>query len=160
MKYSSLVAASAASVLLVAGLIGCAPPEKDSGEEQTQSGVNAGEATSAADFGGMEGLVEAAKKEGELNVIALPPDWANYGAIIKAFVRVFAAGYVVVELIRRRRFWRRVVTVRHLGVRRGFRPVGDQVVELPRGFAFSHTQMLSRLPARMCGDRTPEKMLR
>ena len=33
----------------------------------------------------MEGLVEAAKKEGELNVIALPPDWANYGAIIKAF---------------------------------------------------------------------------
>ena len=79
------MAASAASVLLFAGLIGCAPPEKDSGEEQTQSGVNAGEATSAADFGGMEGLVEAAKKEGELNVIALPPDWANYGAIIKAF---------------------------------------------------------------------------
>ena len=33
----------------------------------------------------MEALVEAAKKEGELNVIALPPDWANYGAIIKAF---------------------------------------------------------------------------
>src|SRR4029079_397657 len=28
---------------------------------------------------------EAAKKEGQLNVIALPPDWANYGAIIKAF---------------------------------------------------------------------------
>jgi putative spermidine/putrescine transport system substrate-binding protein len=33
----------------------------------------------------MDGLVDAAKKEGELNVIALPPDWANYGAIIKAF---------------------------------------------------------------------------
>ena len=27
----------------------------------------------------------AAKKEGALNVIALPPDWANYGEIIKAF---------------------------------------------------------------------------
>ena len=52
---------------------------------ETQSGVKAGEATSAADFGGMDALVEAAKKEGELNVIALPPDWANYGAIIKAF---------------------------------------------------------------------------
>ena len=38
-----------------------------------------------ADFGGMEGLVEAAKAEGQLNVIALPPDWANYGEIIKAF---------------------------------------------------------------------------
>ena len=50
------------------------------------SGVKASEATSAADFGGeWTGLVEAAKKEGELNVIALPPDWANYGAIIKAF---------------------------------------------------------------------------
>ena len=33
----------------------------------------------------MDALVAAAKKEGELNVIALPPDWANYGAIIKAF---------------------------------------------------------------------------
>ena len=33
----------------------------------------------------MDALVEAAKKEGQLNVIALPPDWANYGAIIKAF---------------------------------------------------------------------------
>ena len=30
-------------------------------------------------------LVEAAEKEGALNVIALPPDWANYGNIIKAF---------------------------------------------------------------------------
>src|SRR5258706_9374174 len=33
----------------------------------------------------MDKLVEAAKKEGQLNVIALPPDWANYGEIIKAF---------------------------------------------------------------------------
>ena len=33
----------------------------------------------------MDGLVKAAKKEGALNVIALPPDWANYGNIIKAF---------------------------------------------------------------------------
>jgi len=33
----------------------------------------------------MDKLVAAAKKEGKLNVIALPPDWANYGAIIKAF---------------------------------------------------------------------------
>ncbi len=79
------MASCAASVLLLAGLVACAPPEKENTGEQTQSGVKAGEAKSAADFGGMEGLVEAAKKEGELNVIALPPDWANYGAIIKAF---------------------------------------------------------------------------
>jgi putative spermidine/putrescine transport system substrate-binding protein len=33
----------------------------------------------------MTALVAAAKAEGQLNVIALPPDWANYGAIITAF---------------------------------------------------------------------------
>lgn len=42
-------------------------------------------ATSAQASGGMDALVAAAKAEGTLNVIALPPDWANYGAIIKAF---------------------------------------------------------------------------
>lgn len=85
MKITSLAAAFAASVLLLAGSVACAPPEKNGDGEQTQSGVKASEATSAEDFGGFDGLVEAAKKEGALNVIALPPDWANYGAIIKAF---------------------------------------------------------------------------
>jgi putative spermidine/putrescine transport system substrate-binding protein len=33
----------------------------------------------------MSALVTAAKKEGTLNVIALPADWANYGTIIKDF---------------------------------------------------------------------------
>ncbi len=49
------------------------------------NGVKSTEAASVADFGGLEKLVAAAEKEGELNVIALPPDWANYGEIIKAF---------------------------------------------------------------------------
>lgn len=42
-------------------------------------------ATSAAAVGGMAALIKAAKKEGQLNVIALPPDWANYGKIIERF---------------------------------------------------------------------------
>jgi putative spermidine/putrescine transport system substrate-binding protein len=42
-------------------------------------------ATSAQAGGGFDALVAAAKAEGQLNVIALPPDWANYGAIIKTF---------------------------------------------------------------------------
>jgi putative spermidine/putrescine transport system substrate-binding protein len=33
----------------------------------------------------MSKLIAAAKKEGKLNVIALPPTWANYGTIIKDF---------------------------------------------------------------------------
>ncbi|MBG0832749.1 extracellular solute-binding protein [Planomonospora sp. ID67723] len=49
------------------------------------AGVDARTATSAADFGGLDKLVEAAKKEGRLHVIALPHDWANYGKIIEAF---------------------------------------------------------------------------
>ncbi|MEO7126932.1 MAG: ABC transporter substrate-binding protein [Nakamurella sp.] len=52
---------------------------------EAPASVDAATATSADAFGGMDGLVAAAKKEGTLNVIALPPDWANYGAIIKAF---------------------------------------------------------------------------
>ena len=74
-----------ASTLVVFGLASCAPPAKEESSGQTESGVNAREATSAEVFGGMEGLIEAAKAEGELNVIALPPDWANYGEIISAF---------------------------------------------------------------------------
>jgi len=81
----SFLAVCAASALSLASLIACAPPQKDNSDGETSSGVKVSEATSAADFGGMDALVAAAKKEGELNVIALPPDWANYGAIIKAF---------------------------------------------------------------------------
>ncbi|AFM19771.1 ABC-type Fe3+ transport system, periplasmic component [Mycolicibacterium chubuense NBB4] len=77
--------ACAASAVLITGAVACAPPQKGDSGAKTESGVKAAEATSAADFGGMDGLVKAAKGEGELNVIALPPDWANYGAIIKAF---------------------------------------------------------------------------
>src|SRR5690349_17369470 len=35
--------------------------------------------------GGMDALVAAAKKEGALNVVALPDDWADYGDIKKTF---------------------------------------------------------------------------
>jgi putative spermidine/putrescine transport system substrate-binding protein len=78
---------AAASALLALGA--CAPPAKDNTGNQTESGVKAGEATSAADFGGMDGLVAAAKKEGQLNVIALPPDWANYKEIIDTFSKKY-----------------------------------------------------------------------
>jgi putative spermidine/putrescine transport system substrate-binding protein len=84
-RASRRATAVAATLLVVTAMAACAPPAKDNSGGDTQSGVKAGAATSAADFGGMDALVAAAKKEGALNVIALPPDWANYGAIIKAF---------------------------------------------------------------------------
>ncbi|MEH0523574.1 extracellular solute-binding protein [Streptomyces stelliscabiei] len=57
--------------------------------ETTGDGVNAATATSAKDFGGMDALVAAAKKEGKLNAIALPRDWANYGALIDGFQKKY-----------------------------------------------------------------------
>lgn len=50
---------------------------------------DAAKATSAEDLGGMNELVKAAEKEGELNVIALPPDWANYANVIKGFEKKY-----------------------------------------------------------------------
>jgi putative spermidine/putrescine transport system substrate-binding protein len=61
------------------------PDSRSTGTEDALSSATARQATSMAAFGGLDGLITAAKREGELNVIALPPDWANYGAIIKAF---------------------------------------------------------------------------
>jgi putative spermidine/putrescine transport system substrate-binding protein len=57
----------------------------DGGSGGGGGGGDAATATSAEDFGGMDALIEAAKKEGTLNVIALPRDWANYGAMLDAF---------------------------------------------------------------------------
>ncbi|MCR8577367.1 ABC transporter substrate-binding protein [Streptomyces sp. Isolate_219] len=52
-------------------------------------------ATSAQDFGGMDALVAAAKKEGKLNAIALPRDWANYGEIIDTFEKKYGIDVTV-----------------------------------------------------------------
>jgi putative spermidine/putrescine transport system substrate-binding protein len=49
------------------------------------SGSDWATATSAEAGGGLDALVEAAQAEGELNVIALPPDWANYGEMLDTF---------------------------------------------------------------------------
>src|SRR6266516_2361009 len=40
----------------------------------------------------MKELVAQAKKEGHLNTIALPPDWANYGEIMSTFQKKYGIG--------------------------------------------------------------------
>ena len=77
-----LAAVLALSLTTALSAAACGAKEK---APTTPSGVAADKATSAADFGGMDGLVAAAKKEGKLNAIALPPDWANYGEMIDGF---------------------------------------------------------------------------
>ncbi|MFF9850439.1 ABC transporter substrate-binding protein [Streptomyces litmocidini] len=52
-------------------------------------------ATSAANAGGMAALTTAAKKEGSLNTVALPRDWANYGAVIDGFEKKYGIKVIV-----------------------------------------------------------------
>jgi putative spermidine/putrescine transport system substrate-binding protein len=49
------------------------------------SGGSAATATSAADVGGVDAMCAAGKTEGQVNLIATPPDWANYGQMITDF---------------------------------------------------------------------------
>jgi putative spermidine/putrescine transport system substrate-binding protein len=57
----------------------------DGGSGSSGSGSDAATATSADDLGGMDALVKAAQAEGTLNVIALPPSWANYEEMLSTF---------------------------------------------------------------------------
>src|ERR1700723_3657027 len=66
-----------------------ASSSSSSSASASTAAVDASTATSAAAFGGMNGLIAAAKKEGQLNVITLPSNWANYGAIMKAFTAMY-----------------------------------------------------------------------
>ncbi|MFF0012480.1 ABC transporter substrate-binding protein [Streptomyces sp. NPDC005374] len=83
----SLPRTAALGVLAALTLSACgAAPETSS---TTADGKNIATATSAADLGGLDKLVAAAKKEGTLNAIALPRDWANYGALIDGFQKKY-----------------------------------------------------------------------
>jgi putative spermidine/putrescine transport system substrate-binding protein len=82
-------AAVASGLLLTAA---CGSSSSSSGSStsgstgsSTTSTTNWATATSAAAGGGMSALVAAAEKEGQLNVITLPSNWANYGTIMKDF---------------------------------------------------------------------------
>jgi putative spermidine/putrescine transport system substrate-binding protein len=80
-----LVAAISATLALAAAGCVSSGGGSSSAPAPASGGTDWKTATSAESAGGMDALVAAAKEEGALNVIALPPDWANYGAMIKAF---------------------------------------------------------------------------
>jgi len=74
------------SIALAAGCSsGSSSSTPASGASSGGSSTNWTTATSAAAGGGMNALIAEAKKEGHLNVITLPADWANYGTIMKDF---------------------------------------------------------------------------
>ena len=76
---------SVAAGLLGTTLVGVAL----AGGSASASTASCSTAASAAKCGGMSNLIAAAKKEGALNVITLPSNWANYGAIIKDFSKKY-----------------------------------------------------------------------
>jgi putative spermidine/putrescine transport system substrate-binding protein len=75
--------ATAAAVILTATIAGCSAP--DTQDNAKLPPVNPQAASLKQGFSTMDRLVEAAKKEGSLTVIALPRDWVNYGEIIDTF---------------------------------------------------------------------------
>jgi putative spermidine/putrescine transport system substrate-binding protein len=79
------LAAFAVAVTSVVLAAGCSSGGSSSSSSSSSGSVDAAKATSLAAFGGMSGLIKAAKAEGELNVITLPANWANYGNIMKDF---------------------------------------------------------------------------
>ncbi|WP_328507607.1 ABC transporter substrate-binding protein [Streptomyces sp. NBC_00391] len=81
---TAVIGGALAAAVLTLSACGAAPETTT-----TTDGRNAATATSAKDFGGLDALVAAAKKEGTLNAIALPRDWANYGALIDGFEKKY-----------------------------------------------------------------------
>ncbi|MEV8096163.1 extracellular solute-binding protein [Kitasatospora sp. NPDC085879] len=78
------VLTAAALSLSACGSAGSSAASGDAGKPAAGAKA-AKDAASAADLGGMDALVAAAKKEGKLHVITLPHDWANYGKILSGF---------------------------------------------------------------------------
>ncbi|MFD0470287.1 hypothetical protein ACFQ0B_19635 [Nonomuraea thailandensis] len=77
--------AAAAAILASAGCGASSTESTTTTESKNLPPVNAQAGSLKAGFGTMERLAEAARREGELNVIALPRDWVNYGEIIDTF---------------------------------------------------------------------------
>jgi putative spermidine/putrescine transport system substrate-binding protein len=76
---TALAAGLLAVVALAATACGSSAGASSASDSKTAT------AKSAADLGGMDALVAAAKAEGTLNVITLPRTWANYGALMDGF---------------------------------------------------------------------------
>ncbi len=84
MKWSSLSRQLGFAVVAFVLLAACGSSSSGGGSSACSEST-AKTAASATACGGMAALISAAKSEGQLNVIALPPDWANYGAVISGF---------------------------------------------------------------------------
>ena len=82
-KFTKLTSGSVAAAVVVALAIPALSTSSAS------AATNYSKITTASQGGGMAGLAAACKKEGQLNVIALPHYWANYGDMIEGFKKTY-----------------------------------------------------------------------
>ncbi|MCS6774731.1 MAG: extracellular solute-binding protein [Anaerolineae bacterium] len=85
---ASLSLATAVAILSACAVAPVAPapqPTQPAQPEPAKPAVDWSKVRSAEEGGGLEALIAAAKAEGELNVIALPDDWCNYGEMMRTF---------------------------------------------------------------------------
>ena len=87
MRARHVIAASAAvaSGLVLTAACSSSSSSSSGSASSSTSSTNWATVNSASAGGGMNALVAAAEKEGQLNVITLPANWANYGNIMKDF---------------------------------------------------------------------------
>jgi putative spermidine/putrescine transport system substrate-binding protein len=81
MRAKRIVALAVAAVSVIGMSVAVAVP--------SSAATNFCTVTDLKTAGGMDALVAAAKKEGTLNVITLPRDWANYGEAMDLFTKAF-----------------------------------------------------------------------
>jgi len=84
-RYAIAATAAIGSLIFAAG---CGS-SSSSGSSASSSSNNVATAADLSAAGGMNALVATAKKEGQLNVITLPADWANYGTIMADFTKKY-----------------------------------------------------------------------
>jgi putative spermidine/putrescine transport system substrate-binding protein len=82
-KFTKLTSGSVAAAVVVALAIPALSTSSAS------AATNYSKITTASQGGGMAGLAAACQKEGQLNVIALPHYWANYGDMIEGFKKAY-----------------------------------------------------------------------
>lgn len=89
------IAVGSLAAVLACSMAACGSGNANSTDSASNTGKTvkvdekSAKATSISDFGGMDGLVAAAEKEGALNAIALPHDWSNYGDVISGFKKKY-----------------------------------------------------------------------
>ncbi|GLJ74517.1 ABC transporter substrate-binding protein [Leifsonia poae] len=88
MKRTRVAGLAAAATVVALSLAACSGGA-NAADSSGASSADAATATSVSDFGSMDALVAAAKKEGTLNIIATPGDWANYQQIFDGFTKKY-----------------------------------------------------------------------